>query len=268
MKLRPTFSFVTLFSAATLGLVGCTTNPNAGTVTETETMTVTESPSSSEEPEPSSDETASESSTPSSTTASLEPLDNPGKGVSEVYKVFHTLAPKELFEAFESCEPNGVADSSACSGPEVGQFQFFASETKASNFTQVLTELKSSRVVEDDGDKIVGWSTLGTMAFITVVDNANQVVAQQMITTDNHDPRERIYELGLATPPEGWSASSAPSSSKKATNKPSGTSTEQPFKEVMPEGFWPFNENDSSTAPSTTKRSVSTVTATTENYTR
>ena len=85
-----------------------------------------------------------------------------------------------------------------CSGPEIGQFQFFDSESKAASTTQLLTELRSSRLVEDKGDRVVGWSVLGTSAIITVVDNEAGQVMQQLISTDQEDPRKRIYELGLA----------------------------------------------------------------------
>ena len=88
-----------------------------------------------------------------------------------------------------------------CSGPEIGQFQFFDSDSKAASTTQLLTELRSSRVVEDSGDRVVGWSTLGTSAIITVVDNREGLVMQQLISSDQEDPRQRIYELGLAKKP-------------------------------------------------------------------
>ncbi len=62
----------------------------------------------------------------------------------------------------------------------------------------MLTELRSSQVIEDDGDRVVGWSTLGTTAVITVVDNKEGMVMQQMISSDQEDPEEKIKELGLA----------------------------------------------------------------------
>ena len=70
--------------------------------------------------------------------------------------------------------------------------------SKAKQTTQVLTELRSSQVIEDDGDRVVGWSTLGTTAVITVVDNKEGMVMQQMISSDQEDPEEKIKELGLA----------------------------------------------------------------------
>ena len=70
--------------------------------------------------------------------------------------------------------------------------------TQTTLTTQLLTELRSSRVVEDNGDRVVGWSTLGTSAIITVVDNEAGQVMQQLTSTDQDDPRQRIYDLGLA----------------------------------------------------------------------
>nr|WP_232959420.1 hypothetical protein [Corynebacterium marambiense] len=151
------------------------------------------------------------------------------RSVQDAYERFGTLAPRSLFEKFESCMPNGVADSSACSGEEVGQFQFFANEAKAASTTQLLTELRSARIVQDDGDVIVGWSNVGTVAIITVVDNANGVVLQQMISTDEQDPRERIMELGLARraatgSPRTVTASTS-SSPASPTRQSTGTTT-------------------------------------------
>ena len=56
-------------------------------------------------------------------------------------------------------------------------------------------------MVEDSGDRVVGWSTLGTSAIITVVDNREGLVMQQLISSDQEDPRQRIYDLGLAKKP-------------------------------------------------------------------
>ncbi|WP_199189069.1 beta-N-acetylglucosaminidase [Corynebacterium sp. 13CS0277] len=121
-----------------------------------------------------------------------------GVGVAEAYSTFGTLAPRSLFAQFDSCMPNGVPNSAACSGPEVGQFQFFASDAKAASTTQLLTELRSSRVVKDTGSTVVGWSTLGSTAIVTVVDNNKGVLMQHMMSTDKRDPREVIEELHLA----------------------------------------------------------------------
>lgn len=119
------------------------------------------------------------------------------KSVAKVYDVYKSLAPKDLFAQFERCDSTGGDSSYNCSGPKVGQFQFFKSHSKASQTTQVLTELRSSHAIEDDGDRVVGWSTLGTTAVITVVDNKEGLVMQQMISSDQVDPEEKIKELGL-----------------------------------------------------------------------
>lgn len=85
----------------------------------------------------------------------------------------------------------------ACTGKDVGQFQFFASDAKAASTTQLLTGLRNSRVIKDTGRFVVGWSTLGNTAIITVVDNEEGLVMQQMVSTDEIDPTKRIHELGL-----------------------------------------------------------------------
>lgn len=117
--------------------------------------------------------------------------------VDKAYAIFGGLVPEEIFEEFDRCDPNGVTDSFNCSGSKVGQFQFFKSKAKASQTTQVLTELRSSRVVEDSGNRVVGWSMLGNTAILTVVDNDEGLIMQQMISTDQDDPEERLKELGL-----------------------------------------------------------------------
>ena len=69
---------------------------------------------------------------------------------------------------------------------------------------------------------MVGWSVLGTSAIITVVDNQAGQVMQQLISTDQDDPRTRIYELGLAdqvddvvTPGQSTTATSASATSTR-----------------------------------------------------
>lgn len=153
----------------------------------------TESSTSSTESESADKDEASEESTTREPSASSE-LD---KSVAKVYDVYKSLAPKDLFAQFERCDSTGGDSSYNCSGPKVGQFQFFKSHSKASQTTQVLTELRSSHAIEDDGDRVVGWSTLGTTAVITVVDNKEGLVMQQMISSDQVDPEEKIKELGL-----------------------------------------------------------------------
>ena len=171
-----------------------TTAPAADTAEETSTV------SRSSTVESSADSRAAESSEASEgASASKEPgTEKLEKSVAKAYDIFAPVAPKELFALFDRCDSTGGDDSYNCSGPEVGQFQFFRSHSKAKQTTQVLTELRSSQVIEDDGDRVVGWSTLGTTAVITVVDNKEGMVMQQMISSDQEDPEEKIKELGLA----------------------------------------------------------------------
>ncbi|WP_198012711.1 beta-N-acetylglucosaminidase [Corynebacterium accolens] len=175
------------------------TTPAASTTTsendKESAASSTESSTSSTESESADkdEDEASEESTTSEPSAGGE-LD---KSVAKVYDVYKSLAPKDLFAQFERCDSTGGDSSYNCSGPKVGQFQFFKSHSKASQTTQVLTELRSSHAIEDDGDRVVGWSTLGTTAVITVVDNKEGLVMQQMISSDQVDPEEKIKELGL-----------------------------------------------------------------------
>lgn len=198
-----------LVSVAVLGLSACSKDdpapePSAPPVVsqtsdpETSTSATTSAPVSSERPE----KTAATS------------VRKEASSVRKVAELYGTLAPGEFFQMFEDCAPNGIPDSSACTGPEVGQFQFFKGDAKAASTTQLLTELRSSRVVEDSGDRIVGWSTLGTTAVITVVDNKKGLTMQQMVSSDKQDPLERIYDLGLAQRPATTTAS--PSSEPEA----------------------------------------------------
>lgn len=169
-----------------------TTSENDEESTASSTKSSAASSSESESADKDEDE-ASEESTTSEPSASGE-LD---KSVAKVYDTYKSLAPKDLFAQFERCDSTGGDSSYNCSGPKVGQFQFFKSHSKASQTTQVLTELRSSHAIEDDGDRVVGWSTLGTTAVITVVDNKEGLVMQQMISSDQVDPEEKIKELGL-----------------------------------------------------------------------
>lgn len=159
---------------------------------ETKSAKDSESAPASESESNSDDADESESAEPSSASG--------GKfeaSVDKAYAIFGGLVPEEIFEEFDRCDPNGVTDSFNCSGSKVGQFQFFKSKAKASQTTQVLTELRSSRVVEDSGNRVVGWSMLGNTAILTVVDNDEGLIMQQMISTDQDDPEERLKELGL-----------------------------------------------------------------------
>lgn len=201
--------------AASVALTACggggEDTPEATEATEatesTENAENTESTVQSESASPttSTEETATasssqEASTESSTRASTSKRggDAEDETVAKVAETFASLAPESLFTQLETCAATGVSGSYDCSGPEIGQFQFFDSEAKAASTTQLLTELRSSRIVEDDGERIVGWSTLGTSAIITVVDNERGQVLQQLVSTEQEDPRERIGKLGLA----------------------------------------------------------------------
>ena len=172
---------------------GTESAPPAADATE-ETSTASSSKSAAESSVESSAEASSEAAS-ESTEPGSEELE---KSVAKAYDIFAPVAPQELFAHFDRCDSTGGDDSYNCSGPKVGQFQFFRSHSKAKQTTQVLTELRSSQVIEDSGDRVVGWSTLGTTAVITVVDNKEGMVMQQMISSDQEDPEEKIKELGLA----------------------------------------------------------------------
>lgn len=177
-----------------------TTTPET-TTSETTTTAASESGTASESE--SASESASETVSSTSTSSSKrEKADSSAEATLEkVRERFASLAPEEFFDQFEGCGAGGISGSYDCQGDEIGQFQFFDSESKAASSTQLLTELRSSRVVEDSGDRVVGWSTLGTSAIITVVDNREGLVMQQLISSDQEDPRQRIYDLGLAKNP-------------------------------------------------------------------
>ena len=181
------------------------TGPETGASTETDTATVTSTRSETASSSVSSSTTAASTKSSSKKTAAgtADATSTSGKkqeadALAEVRERFSTLAPEEFFDQFDDCAAGGLSGSFDCSGEGIGQFQFFDSDSKAASTTQLLTELRSSRVVEDDGDRVVGWSTLGTSAIITVVDNEAGQVMQQLISTDQDDPRQRIYDLGLA----------------------------------------------------------------------
>ncbi|MCS4531363.1 hypothetical protein N7326_02540 [Corynebacterium sp. ES2794-CONJ1] len=144
--------------------------------------------------------------------------------VERTRDAFSTLAPDSLFAQFDSCQPNGVSDSMACTGPEVGQFQFFSSDAKAASTTQILTELRSSRVMYDSGRFVVGWSTVGNTAIITAIDNGLGLVMQQMVSTYDVDPKERISTLGLIAAVESPRSHSVKSISEPTPEATSATS--------------------------------------------
>ena len=177
------------------------TEPDASTETESTTATSTRSETASSSVSSSSG-TSTKSSSKKTAAGTADATSTSKKqeadALEEVRERFATLAPEEFFDQFDDCAAGGLSGSFDCSGEGVGQFQFFDSDSKAASTTQLLTELRSSRVVEDDGDRVVGWSTLGTSAIITVVDNEAGQVMQQLISTDQDDPRQRIYDLGLA----------------------------------------------------------------------
>ena len=181
------------------------TGPETGASTDTDTATVTSTRSETASSSVSSSTTAASTKSSSKKTAAgtADATSTSGKkqeadALAEVRERFSTLAPEEFFDQFDDCAAGGLSGSFDCSGEGIGQFQFFDSDSKAASTTQLLTELRSSRVVEDNGDRVVGWSTLGTSAIITVVDNEAGQVMQQLISTDQEDPRQRIYDLGLA----------------------------------------------------------------------
>ena len=180
------------------------TGPETGASAETDTATVTSTRSETASSSVSSSTTAASTKSSSKKTAAgtADATSTSKKhetdALAEVRERFATLAPEEFFDQFDDCAAGGLSGSFDCSGEGIGQFQFFDSDSKAASTTQLLTELRSSRVVEDNGDRVVGWSTLGTSAIITVVDNEAGQVMQQLISTDQEDPRQRIYDLGLA----------------------------------------------------------------------
>ena len=213
-----------LTAAAALLLAGCSTDNggDAETTTTAATSAVSSTAAATSSTSPSSSTTAASTTTTaaSSTTAaaassttstsaqtssrktsattSAAAGDTPESRVDYVAEHFATLAPASLFAQLDECTESGITGSYNCSGREVGQFQFFDSESKAASTTQLLTELRSSRVVEDKNERIVGWSVLANSAILTVVDNNSSQVMQQLISTDDVDPKTRIYELGLA----------------------------------------------------------------------
>ena len=179
------------------------TETGAGTETGSATVTSTRSETASSSPKSSTTAASTKSSSKKTAAGTADATSTSGKkqeadALAEVRERFSTLAPEEFFDQFDDCAAGGLSGSFDCSGEGIGQFQFFDSDSKAASTTQLLTELRSSRVVEDNGDRVVGWSTLGTSAIITVVDNEAGQVMQQLISTEQDDPRQRIYGLGLA----------------------------------------------------------------------
>lgn len=203
---RRTLGLAAAVAASSLTLAACGNNaddpaestPAAETTVAEETTAeeTTSTESSSTTATTSTSSTSSGTGSSSSTSSAAMSADE--ETLAEVRETFAGLAPEELFDQFDGCSAAGISGSFDCQGDEIGQFQFFDSDAKAASSTQLLTELRSSRVVEDSGDRVVGWSTLGTSAIITVVDNRAGQVMQQLISSDQEDPRQRIYDLGLA----------------------------------------------------------------------
>ena len=207
---RPrSLTLIAAAAAAALTLSACSTDfDDAADDTAAPEITSTESPTPDTQTSAVTATDTTTVSSVSSTTSSTRATESTSTSSSaksrdenvlgDVRDRFSTLAPPEFFDQFDSCVAGGLSGSFDCSGDGIGQFQFFDSDSKAASTTQLLTELRSSRVVEDNGDRVVGWSTLGTSAIITVVDNREGQVMQQLISTDQEDPRQRIYDLGLA----------------------------------------------------------------------
>lgn len=177
-------------SAASSSASTTTTAPTTTSATASATSSATTSATASA--------SASSSTSKSTATSATSTAKEENSTLDEVAEHFATLAPASFFAQLDECTEGGFDGAYNCSGREIGQFQFFDSESKAASTTQLLTQLRSSRVVEDENDRIVGWSVLANSAIITVVDNNTGQVMQQLISTDDVDPRTLIYELGLA----------------------------------------------------------------------
>lgn len=201
-----------LVLAAGLGIAACSSDP----AEPDSPAEATQSAQTAQTAQAVSEETSAAATTHSPTKADKE-----AEALKQVAATYASLAPAELFEKFESCTPNGIEGSHECSGPGIGQFQFYDSSAKATSSTQQLTQLRSSHVMRDTGDIVVGWSTLGTSAVITVVDNKEGLVMQQLVSSDKVDPEKRIVELGLAD------AEEAPGTEPATTESAAPTSAEE-----------------------------------------
>lgn len=183
-----------------LGLSACSSKdeePVEPVTQSSEAMETTQSPEvSTSSTETSSSTTTSSTTTP--TTSSSRRLGGSGDKLEEVRETFASLAPASLFDALDTCTETSLRKSYDCSGKEIGQFQFFESESMAKDTANVLEGLKSSTIVEENDNKMVGWSMIGRTAVITVVDVAEGKVLQQMMSSEVENPRDRIYELKLA----------------------------------------------------------------------
>ena len=180
-----------------LGLPACSSKDEEPAPQPSEAAETTESTEQSTTTEPVSSSTEA--------TSSSRWLGGSGDKLEEVRETFASLAPASLFDALDTCTETSLRSSYDCNGKDIGQFQFFESESMAKDTANVLEGLKSSTVVEETDDKLVGWSMIGRTAVITVVDVAEGKVLQQMMSSEVEDPRERIYELGLAEKSAGES---------------------------------------------------------------
>lgn len=205
----PTFTRRACVPAAlvlTLGLPACSSKDEEPAPQPSEAAETTESTEQSTTAEPASSSTEE--------TSSSRWLGGSGDKLEEVRETFATLAPASLFDALDTCTETSLRSSYDCNGKDIGQFQFFESESMAKDTANVLEGLKSSTVVEETDDKLVGWSMIGRTAVITVVDVAEGKVLQQMMSSEVEDPRERIYELGLAEKDAGESDTATPTTSE------------------------------------------------------
>ena len=144
---------------------------------------------------------ADKSAAPTTTSARSPQANNSAElpeSVENAYEIFGDLVPRSLFEEFDSCEAVGMQSYYNCTG-SVGQFQFTESKSKAVSTLQTLTELRTSQVVDDSGERVVGWSSLGSTAIITVVNTESGLVMQHMISADAEEPEQKIKELGLVS---------------------------------------------------------------------
>lgn len=194
-----------------LGLPACSSKDEEPEPQPTEVVETTESTEQSTTTEPASSSTEE-------TTSSSRWLGGSGDKLEEVRETFASLAPASLFDALDTCTETSLRSSYDCNGKDIGQFQFFESESMAKDTANVLEGLKSSTVVEETDDKLVGWSMIGRTAVITVVDVAEGKVLQQMMSSEVEDPRERIYELGLAEKSAGESDTTTASTTTSETN--------------------------------------------------
>lgn len=198
MAAKKRLTLVAITFLATSALVACAdeeSEPQQPTSSPSATATPTTS-----EPSPTTASEETTTTTPEQTSSETSTSKNEEDALKEAEETFASVLPEDIWEEFDSCAATGLEGSYECSGPEVGQFQLFDSQSKAASTTQLLTELRSSRVVTDTGRFVIGWSTLGTTAVVTIVDNDEGLVAQQLISSDQVEPEDRIEELGLDSP--------------------------------------------------------------------